>query len=158
MQVHCPGPIGRALRQDQLEGSVTSTPAAAPRNETKLRTMTCAELDALAEGRRQKELECTERAGILCGRHGKELAVAVDVLTHESWHMRGIQDEARTECNSLQTMAGTAMALGATSGQAAALARGQLAESYPLMPDQYRSAQCANGGEMDLRPDDTRWP
>ena len=158
VEVRCPGPIGRALGEDQLEGSVRFDTAGKPANDTRLRKTSCAELDALAEGRRGKELSCTERAGILCGRHGRELAMAVDVLTHEAWHLRGIQDEARTECNSLQTMAGTALALGATPAQAAALARGQLAEGYPNMPDQYRSEHCADGGAFDLRPDDTRWP
>ena len=84
--------------------------------------------------------------------------MAVDVITHEAFHLRGIQDEARTECSSLQTMAATAQALGATPAQGAALARGQLAEAYPLMPDQYRSAECADGGELDLRPDDPTLP
>ena len=39
----------------------------------------CAELDALAEGRRAKELACTERAGILCGRRGAEPNLAIVV-------------------------------------------------------------------------------
>jgi hypothetical protein len=158
VKVRCPGPIGRVLGEDQLEGSVRFDAADRPADDTRLRKTSCAELDALAEGRRGKELACTERAGILCGRHGRELAMAVDVLTHEAWHLRGIRDEARTECNSLQTMAGTAQALGATPAQAAALARGQLAETYPNMPDHYRSEHCANDGAFDLRPDDPRWP
>ena len=152
--VSCPGPLGRALGQDLLEGSVEFDAAGTPADETKLRQTSCAELDALAEGRRGKELACTERAGILCGRHGRELALAVEVLTHEAWHLRGIEDEARTECNALQTMAGTAMALGATKAQGAALARGQFAESYPYLPDHYRSEHCVDGGAFDLRPDD----
>jgi hypothetical protein len=118
----------------------------------------CAELDALAEGRRGQELACTERAGIACGRHGRELAMAVDVVTHESFHLQGIQDEGRTECNALQTMARTAERLGATAAQGAALARAQYAESYPLMPDQYRAPQCGDGEAFDLRPDDPRFP
>ena len=156
--VHCPGPIGRALGEDQLEGSVQFDADGKPANGTRLRKTSCAELDALAEGRRGKELACTERAGILCGRHGRELAMAVEVITHESWHLRGIADEGRTECNALQTMGATAQMLGATPGQASALARGQLTESYPLMPDQYRSEHCVDGGSFDLRPDDSRWP
>ena len=67
-------------------------------------------------------------------------------------------DEARTECNALQTMARTAQRLGATPAQGVALARGQFAESYPLMPDGYRSAECADGKAFDLRPDDPRFP
>jgi len=55
-------------------------------------------------------------------------------------------------------MARTAERLGATAAQGAALARGQLSESYPLMPEAYRSAECADGKAFDLRPDDPRWP
>ena len=156
--VRCPGPIGRVFGKDLLEGSVRFDENGRPANDTQLRQTSCSELDALAEGRRAQELACTERAGILCGRHGKELAMAVDVITHESFHLQGIQDEARTECNALQTMAATAVQLGATPAQGAALARGQFAESYPHMPDQYRSEHCSDGGAFDLRPDDSRFP
>jgi hypothetical protein len=79
----------------------------------------------LAEGRRGQELACTERAGILCGRHGRELAIAVEVVTH---------------------------------AQGVALARSEFAESYPLMPEGYRSAECADGEAFDLRPDDSAFP
>ena len=158
VKVRCPGPLGRALGEDQLAGSVRFSAHGAPAGDTKLRKTACAELDALAEGRRGKELACIERAGILCGRHGRELAQSVDVITHEARHLQGIQDEARTECNALQTMAGTAVALGATQGQAVALARAQYTDDYPYLPDHYRSEQCVEGGELDLRPDDPRFP
>lgn len=158
VDARCPGPLGRLLGQSTLEGSVRFSAEGRPAGDTKLSTTTCAELDALAGGRRATELACTERAGILCGRRGAELAMAVDVLTHESFHLRGIQDEARTECTALQTMATTAQRLGATPAQGAALARGQLAEGYPRMPDRYRSPLCSEGGELDQRPDDPRFP
>jgi hypothetical protein len=159
VKVRCPGPLGRVFSKDSVvEGFVRFDADGAPADETKLQAGSCSELDALAEGRRAKELACTERAGILCGRHGRELATAVDVVSHESFHLRGIQDEARTECDALQTMARTAVQLGATPAQGAALARGQYAETYPLMPDGYRSAECADGRAFDLRPDDARFP
>ena len=158
VKVRCPGPLGRLLGQSTLEGSVRFSAGGRPANDTTLSTTTCAELDALAEGRRSKELACTERAGILCGRNGAELAMAVDVITHESFHMQGIQDEGKTECSSLQTMAATAQQLGATPAQGVALARGQHAEGYPRMPEQYRSEHCSEGGAFDLRPDDPRFP
>ncbi len=159
VHVHCPGPLGRVLGKDStVEGFVRFDADGRPADETRLQPTSCAELDALAEGRRGKELACTERAGILCGRRGTEVAMAVDVVTHESFHLRGIQDVARTECSALQTMAATAVKLGATPAQGAALARGQLAESYPRMPDQYRSGECADSGAFDLRPDDPSWP
>jgi hypothetical protein len=158
VHVRCPGPLRRALAEDGVEGTVQFDAEGRPSDTTRLRKTSCEELDALAEGRRRKELACTERAGILCGRHGSQVALAVDVLTHESWHLRGVQDEARTECDSLQTMAGTAMALGATKPQAEALARGEYAENYPLMAEPYRSGHCKDGGAFDLRPDDPSWP
>jgi hypothetical protein len=156
--VRCPGPLGRLFGWDIVEGSVRFDAAGRPADETKLRKTSCAELDALAEGRRAKELACTERARILCGRRGAELAMAVDVLAHESFHLRGIRDEAQTECSSLQTMATTAQRLGASAPAGAALARGQYAETYPLMGEAYRSAECADGGALDLRPRDPRFP
>ena len=55
-------------------------------------------------------------------------------------------------------MARTAQRLGATADEGAALARGQFAETYPLLPDGYRSAECADGRAFDLRPDDPRFP
>jgi hypothetical protein len=159
VKVHCPGPIGRVFGGGGVaEGWVKFDAAGRPASETMLRTTSCAELDALAEGRRAKELSCTERAGILCGRRGSELAMAVDVVTHESFHMRGIRDEAETECSSLQAMAATAQRLGTTAAQGEALARGEYAETYPLMGEVYRSGGCREGGGLDLRPDDSRFP
>jgi hypothetical protein len=156
--VRCPGPLGRLFGWDIVEGSVRFDAAGRPADETKLRKTSCAELDALAEGGRAKELACTERAGILCGRRGAELAMAVDVLAHESFHLRGIRDEAQTECSSLQTMAATAQRLGASAPAGGALARGQYLEAYPLMGEAYRSAECADGGALDLRPRDPHFP
>jgi hypothetical protein len=158
VSVRCPGPIGRLFGWDTVEGSVNFDAAGRPASETKLRRTSCAELDALAEGRRAKELACTERAGILCGRRGKELAMAVDVVTHESFHLSGIRDEAQTECSSLQTMAATAQRLGTSAAQGTALARGQYAETYPLMGEVYRTGACQEGGGLDLHPDDPLFP
>ena len=94
VEVHCPGPLARTFGGSTAEGWVKFDAAGKPADETTLQKTSCAELDALAEGRRAKELECTARARILCGRRGAELAMAVDVVTHESFHMRGLRDEA----------------------------------------------------------------
>ena len=62
--VHCPGPVGRLFGWDIVEGSVRFDADGTPDDETKLRETACAELDALAEGRRGAELACTgARAG-----------------------------------------------------------------------------------------------
>jgi len=142
VKVHCPGPVARVFGGSTAEGWVKFDAAGKPADETKLQKTSCAELDALAEGRRAKELECTARARILCGRRGSELALAVDVVTHEALHMSGIRDEAATECASLSRMATTAQQLGATAQQGAALARGQFTEAYPQMGEVYRGPDC----------------
>jgi hypothetical protein len=158
VRVSCPGPIGRLLGWDIVEGSVRFGADGKPSDETKIRKQSCAELDALAEGRRREELECIGRTAIACGRHGRETVMAVDVLAHESWHLSGVMDEAVTECRSLQTMAWTAQQLGATAAQGRAMALAQYAGAYQEMPERYRDGRCADGGELDLRPDDARFP
>jgi hypothetical protein len=158
VEVRCPGPLGRVLGWDIVEGSVRFDADGTPHDETRIRTQSCAELDALAEGRRSRELACIGRTSIACGRHGRETTMAVDVLAHESWHLRGIVDEGETECRSLQTMAWAAQQLGATLAQGQALARAQFDGSYRDMPARYQAAGCVEGGPLDLRPDDARFP
>ena len=55
-------------------------------------------------------------------------------------------------------MARTAQRLGATPAEGVALARGQYAETYPLLPDAYHSPECSDGRAFDLRPDDPAFP
>jgi hypothetical protein len=81
VEVQCPGPVWRLIGWDSAEGKVWFENGK-PARETKLSERACAELDALAEGRRGDELACIERTRILCGRHGVEVAMAVDTLTH----------------------------------------------------------------------------
>src|SRR5215207_10192398 len=138
VRVQCPGPVGRLLGWDIVEGSVRFGADGKPFDETKIRKRSCAELDALAEGRRERELDCIGRTAMACGPNGRETAMAVDVLTHESWHLRGVVDEAETECRSLQTMAWTAQQLGATADQGHAMARAQYDGGYRDMPARYQ--------------------
>lgn len=147
VRVSCPGPVGRLFGWDIVEGSVRFDADGKPADETKIRKRSCAELDALAEGRREKGLALT-----------RETLMAVDVLAHESWHLRGVIDEAETECRSLQTMAWTAQQLGTTLEQGHAMALAQYTGAYRQMPEPYRSGGCVDGGALDPRPDDTRFP
>jgi hypothetical protein len=158
VKVQCPGPVGRLFGWDIVEGSVRFDADGTPHDETKLRKLSCDELDALAEGERGKELSCIERTNLACGRNGRETVMAVDVLAHESWHLRGVMDEGETECRSLQTMALTAQRLGATPEQGAAMARAQFEGGYLELPARYQRADCADGGPLDMRPGDPRFP
>jgi hypothetical protein len=157
VHVHCPGVYGRIFSWDIVEGSVRFDASGRPSDETRLRELTCAELDALAEGRRAAALACVE-TGAGCAREADDLAMAVNVLAHEAWHLAGVRDEALTECRSVQTIAWTAQRLGATAAQGRALAQRYLKTWYPRLPDRYRTAECVDGSALDLRPADKNWP
>jgi hypothetical protein len=157
VEVRCPGVLGRLLSWDIVEGSVRFDAAGTPADVAEVRAKACAELDALAEGRRAGVLACIALGGG-CGQAGDDLAMAVDVVTHEAYHLAGVIEEDVTECRSLQTMARTAERLGATPAQAQRLAAYELDSNYGLLPDRYRSPECRDGGALDMRPDDHRWP
>ena len=160
VSVHCPGVIARALTDDAYEtesGKVQFDADGMPANETKLAKRTCSELDAIAEGRRAAQLACAGRSAS-CGDDVQLVAHSVDVIAHESYHLKGITSEGITECFSLQKLAWTAMQLGATEEQARGLARLQFETNYPYMPEQYRASGCSDGGALDLHPDDPRFP
>jgi hypothetical protein len=158
--VSCPGLLMRWLTlesTDTLAGTVEFDGDGRPAGETKLRERPCAELDALAEGRRDAELACAERS-TSCGDSVQRVAWSLDTITHEAWHLYGIANEAEAECRAVQTNAWAGMRLGLTEEQARGLARLHYEAIYQQKPDQYRSGDCRDGGAMDMRPDDSRWP
>jgi hypothetical protein len=151
VKVDCPGPLSRMSDWDTMEGT-----ADIERGVSHLRPHACAEADALARGKRAEALGCAER-GNDCP-ESLRLAVAMDVVAHEAWHLSYIYDEAETECRAVQTLGRTAQQLGATEVQGRALARIYWQNHFPLMPRRYRSDQCYDGGRLDMRRDDASWP
>jgi hypothetical protein len=87
-----------------------------------------------------------------------EQIVAVQVLTHESYHLAGVRDEAQTECPAVQRVDDVADWLGASPDEARSLAERYYDEIYPRMPSGYRSSECVDRGEWDVAPDDPTWP
>jgi hypothetical protein len=83
--------------------------------------------------------------------------IAVHVLTHESMHMRGIASESQAECAAVQRDALTAEMLGATRDEARLLALRYWLTVYPLMPDDYRTADCGPGLPLDERLPTAPW-
>lgn len=83
--------------------------------------------------------------------------IAVHVLTHESMHMRGQENEAFAECEAMQRDAETAQLLGATPEEGLELARDYWITDYPNMPDGYRSSDCVLGGSLDEKLPDPPW-
>jgi hypothetical protein len=79
-------------------------------------------------------------------------AQALQALTHESMHLRGIPQEYVAECYAMQAVPRVAHALGASEAEGRRLARIVFAFNYPHMPPEYRSADCHPGGSLDEHP------
>jgi hypothetical protein len=92
------------------------------------------------------------------GRRQLGLSGAVDTLSHEALHSRGVADEATTECFALQRVERTARLLGVERGYARRLAQVAWKRGYRLFSPEYRSPECRDGGALDLRPKSSRWP
>ncbi len=89
-------------------------------------------------------------------------AFAITVLAHEATHLRGVRNEAETECYALQEGVRLGERLGLTPGTARALMRAQrdrdLSDASIARLDYRLPAACRNGGALDLRPDDPSFP
>lgn len=90
-----------------------------------------------------------------------QTARALAVLAHEAWHLRGVRDEGTTECYALQSGVEIGRRLGLSESTARQMMRQQLVENalrsgttseYLVPPD------CRDGGRLDLKPDDARFP
>jgi hypothetical protein len=89
-------------------------------------------------------------------------AEALVVLAHEAVHLRGERREGVTECLALQEAGPLAVRLGLDEGRARALLAAELdrrlAERSAIRAAYALPSSCRNGGALDLRPGDTRFP
>ncbi len=107
-----------------------------------------------------KREQCADLASYLASPHGTPTpgqVIAVHVLTHEAMHMAGLTGEAQAECAAVQRDADTARRLGASPVEAQALAVEYWTTTYPRMPEDYRTADCAPGGPLDEGGPDAPW-
>lgn len=91
-----------------------------------------------------------------------DAAFAIAVLAHEATHLRGVRNEAETECFALQEGVKLGQRLGLDAGTAQALMRSQrdrdLSDASIARLDYRLPPGCRNGGSLDLRPRDPRFP
>jgi hypothetical protein len=92
------------------------------------------------------------------GSDQSEMASAVELLAHEIQHLVSPMSEAATECYGAQTVEQVARALGTPPRYARTLAVRYWNEGYPLMPANYRTKLCRNGGVFDANRGSARWP
>ena len=87
-------------------------------------------------------------------------AEAVAVLSHEAEHMRnGLRaSEAVTECQGMQRMRRLARLMGSSKDYADLLAERYWGDLYRFNLGNYKTADCHDGGTLDLRPGTDVWP
>jgi hypothetical protein len=152
VHVRCEGVTGEIVGVDGQSGR-TMFVNGRPADETILMEGICERLH------RYSQLTKTGVDCLLpCDGSAIETAWSLNALAHESYHLAGIRNEARTECYALQAVDFVVRRLGATAQQARQLATFAFAELPPEMPAEYTSPECRNGGRFDLRPDSALWP
>jgi hypothetical protein len=156
VRISCPGTLAALTEATAQDGSVLFSAEGTPADEAKLSSQTCSMLRGFLHGG-VGGLDCLARQRA-CPRDVRDVAIAVNVLSHEAWHLAGVRDEAVTQCYALQTNAGTALRLGAGRDDARAVASYIVREVQPVLPADYRSSDCFDGGPLDLHPDRQSWP
>lgn len=156
VEIDCPGTFARLTEITPNDGSVLFSSDGVPADEARLSSGTCDQLTSLLHSR-VPGLDCLAARGE-CPPEIEEVAVAVNVLSHEAWHLAGVREEAVAQCYALQTNADTALRLGAGRADAAAVADFVAREVQPALPPDYRTPECHDGGPLDLRPDVATWP
>jgi hypothetical protein len=97
------------------------------------------------------EAECLRRwAGLGCGERIPWLALAAATLAHESFHLRGVQEEAAADCYAIQAVELVARALGLSEAEARGLGAFARANHRVGQADRYVSSECREGGRYDL--------
>ena len=150
--VRCPSFLASLVDTGAEAGRVQFDASGRPANHTDLSPQTCKALRHLAA----IDFTCIERGD--CGFKEFNAGWAAHTLAHEAFHLRGFQDEGVTECYALQNTAFVAERLGVPAQQAEDLQAWLYKRGYPNEPTEYRSPQCYNGGPLDLRPQQARFP
>jgi len=90
------------------------------------------------------------------------LTQSLQTVAHESYHTLGFADEAVAECYGMQSLWYVARTLGASVRRSESLAAWYWRYQYPAWragPNaEYWSAECRDGGRLDLRPRTHDWP
>ena len=155
VEVSCPGFWTRLVEITPNAGWVDFDEHGRPADETSLSASTCGSLERVWRGK-QDSFACLLTGG--CDRKTLEAVSGVVTLAHESWHLRGIVDEARTQCYAVQTVERVARGLGIEAVDARTLAARVAADDASEPVGQYHSTECRPGGLFDLHPDTPDWP
>ncbi|MDX6401557.1 MAG: hypothetical protein QOF27_2163 [Gaiellaceae bacterium] len=150
--VRCPSFLAGLVDVRGEAGRVQFDESGRPANHTDLSPETCKALRHLD----RVDFGCLERGD--CGLSQFAAGWAAHTLAHEAFHLRGFQDEGVTECYALQNTAYVAERLGVPTRQAEVIQAWLFKRGYPNEPTEYQSSGCHDGGPLDLRPQQSRFP
>jgi hypothetical protein len=150
--VHCEG-AGEELTGVDGQSGRTMFVGGKPADETFLLEGICERLHTYSQ-LSKTGVDCL----LPCDGSTLDTAWSLNALAHESYHLAGVRNEARTECYALQAIDFVARRLGASPRQARQLAQFAFSELPDRMPAEYTSPDCRDGGKLDLRPGDPIWP
>ena len=165
--VDCQGFLRSLIDTQSREGEVRFDASGQPEPRIFLTRSTCKRLQAFAGHARHSELDCL--AGLdwrspdplpftsPCYAEAADTVYAVLILAHESYHTRGVTDEATANCEAIQTMAWTAVRLGADEGEAELIARAMEALE-PKQDPPYATTHCHAGLALDIHPETPDFP
>jgi hypothetical protein len=150
--VRCPGFLSSLVDVRGEAGRVRFDGSGRPAGHTDLSPQTCKALRHLD----RVDFTCLDRGD--CGYAEFKAGWGAHTLAHEAFHLRGYQEEAVAECYALQHTAFVAERLGVATEQAQKLQQWLFLKGYPNEPDEYRTADCRDGGPLDLRPQQSAFP
>jgi hypothetical protein len=154
VHISCAGFFSNLVDIKGTNGEVQFGADGRPANSTTLRRWVCTTLKHFDPAKLQCVVQRT-----FCDKSARRTIDAIVTLTHESFHLRGVAEEARTQCYAVQKAAFTARELGASPAVADGLARWYLAYYQPDMPTEYQFPPgCYDGGKFDLAPYAGGWP
>lgn len=158
VDVVCPSIWNRIL-EISSSGGTAHYDADGLGREARLAHQHCEALERVGDEGFPGSFECLRSSFDRCDEEVYAAAAAVHVLSHESWHLAGIGDEALTECYAVQTDALIAGRLGATPAQASAVAAWAFRTNNQTGSPAYRfSSDCSPGGRLDLNFQAAAWP
>ncbi len=87
------------------------------------------------------------------------LATALVTLAHEAEHLRSPEfTEAQVECVAIQRVRDLVRASGRKRSYEDLMTGLAWDVGYPNVPPEYRTAECHDGGALDVRPETSVWP
>jgi hypothetical protein len=156
--VNCPGFWRQLVEVGSEDGTVEFDVAGRPSDDARLSGRTCDRLEDYSRAQTKPMFDCLLPDDRACNRKVIETARALSTLAHEAYHLAGVRDEAAAECYAVQTVDLVMKRLGSTAAQARVVATWAERTSARTHSEEYHSAECRNGGALDLEPRTPAWP